>query len=178
MPKKVNIALWDSYSFTFTSFNFSSRTARNLLYSITYISLNCSLTLKIMSFIVRFQVLAAASMMFRVFWFVAPYSYVEGDWRYRGAYCLHHQGDETFITLMMEAVRTSVSSVQFNITTRRYIREESVLSCFRNSRTGGPIVDSRCCSTMRFRASHCLAAMSTGYPIVGNIFRSSHLWQY
>jgi hypothetical protein len=30
----------------------------------------------------------------RVFWDVAPYSHVELDRRFRGAYCLHYQGDE------------------------------------------------------------------------------------
>jgi hypothetical protein len=38
------------------------------------------------------QVLTAASMKFRVFWDVAPCSHVEVDRRFRGAYCLHHQG--------------------------------------------------------------------------------------
>jgi hypothetical protein len=29
-----------------------------------------------------------------VLWDVEPCSFVEIDWRFRGAYCLHHQGDE------------------------------------------------------------------------------------
>jgi hypothetical protein len=41
---------------------------------------------------VRFQVLTAASMKFRGFWDVAPCSHVEVNRRFRGAYCLHHQG--------------------------------------------------------------------------------------
>jgi hypothetical protein len=32
-------------------------------------------------------------LKFRVFWDVAPCSHVEMDRRFRGAYCLHHQGD-------------------------------------------------------------------------------------
>jgi hypothetical protein len=40
------------------------------------------------------QVLKAVVMKFRVFWEVAPFSHVEGDRRFRGAFCLHHQGDE------------------------------------------------------------------------------------
>jgi hypothetical protein len=32
-------------------------------------------------------------MKFRVFWDVAPCSHVEVYRRFRGAYCLHHQGD-------------------------------------------------------------------------------------
>jgi hypothetical protein len=43
----------------------------------------------------RFQVLTAVSMKFRVFWDVAPCSHVEVDWHYRGAYCLHHQGNDS-----------------------------------------------------------------------------------
>jgi hypothetical protein len=43
--------------------------------------------------IVRFQVLTAASMKMAVFWVVAPCSLVEVYRRFRGACCLHHQGD-------------------------------------------------------------------------------------
>jgi hypothetical protein len=62
---------------------------------------------------------------FRVFWDVVPCSHVEVDRRFRGAYCLHHQGDSS-----MEAVRTFETSVHFNVTARRYIPEDStVLNC-------------------------------------------------
>jgi hypothetical protein len=60
-------------------------------------------------------------MKFRVFWDVAPCSHVEFDRRFRGAYCVHHQG------LMMEVVRTSETSVKFNVTTGRYSPEDSKL---------------------------------------------------
>jgi hypothetical protein len=41
---------------------------------------------------VRFQVLTATSMMFRVvFWVILPCKMIV-DRRFRGAYCLHHQG--------------------------------------------------------------------------------------
>jgi hypothetical protein len=30
----------------------------------------------------------------RAFWDIAPYSPVGIEWRFRGAFCLHHQGDE------------------------------------------------------------------------------------
>jgi hypothetical protein len=73
---------------------------------------------------VRFQVFMAASMKFRVFWDVVPCSHVEVDRSFRGAYCLHHQGEE-FIALMMEAVHTSETSVNFNVTTWCYIQEDS-----------------------------------------------------
>jgi hypothetical protein len=33
-------------------------------------------------------------MKVAVFWYVAPYSLAEIDRRFRGAYCLHHQGDK------------------------------------------------------------------------------------
>jgi hypothetical protein len=49
-------------------------------------------------------------MKFRVFWDVAPYSHVEVDRR--------------FMALMMEAVRTSETSVHFKVSTRRYIPED------------------------------------------------------
>jgi hypothetical protein len=43
---------------------------------------------------VRFQVLTAASTKMTVFWDVALCSLAENDRRFRGAYCLHQQGDE------------------------------------------------------------------------------------
>jgi hypothetical protein len=43
---------------------------------------------------VRFQVLTALSLNMTVFWDVAPCSLVEVDRHFRGAYGLHHQGDE------------------------------------------------------------------------------------
>jgi hypothetical protein len=52
---------------------------------------------------------------------VAPCSLLRVDQRFRGAYCLKH-----FIALM-EAVRTSETSVYSNETTRRYIPEGSSL---------------------------------------------------
>jgi hypothetical protein len=65
----------------------------------------------------RFQVLTAASMMFRViFWDILPCKMIV-DRRFRGAYCLHHQG------WMMEAVRTSETSFD-NHFTRQYIPED------------------------------------------------------
>jgi hypothetical protein len=42
---------------------------------------------------VRFQVLMATSMKTAVFWVVAPCSLVDIDQSFRGAYCLHHEGD-------------------------------------------------------------------------------------
>jgi hypothetical protein len=61
-------------------------------------------------FQVRFKVLVAASMKVDVFWDVAPCSLVDIDWHFRGAYCLHHQGDE-------EAMRgtTSQKTVIFKL---------------------------------------------------------------
>jgi hypothetical protein len=42
---------------------------------------------------VGFQVLTAVSMKMAVFWVVAPYSLVQVYQRFRGPFCLHHQGD-------------------------------------------------------------------------------------
>jgi hypothetical protein len=54
------------------------------------------------------------------FWDNAPCSVMEVGRRFRGAYCLHHQGDEW---LTMEAASTSETSVNFYQTTRRNIPE-------------------------------------------------------
>jgi hypothetical protein len=60
-----------------------------------------------------------------VFWVVTPCSLVETDWCFRGA-----------IALMMEAVRTSETSVYFSETTLSYIPEgsrlQSILWCFKS----------------------------------------------
>jgi hypothetical protein len=70
-------------------------------------------------------------------WDIAPCSFVWGDRRFRGAYCLHHQGDELFLTLM-EAVRTSETSV-YSESTLRYIPEGSNLHtrCHKNLKSHG-----------------------------------------
>jgi hypothetical protein len=64
---------------------------------------------------VRFQVLTAASMMFRiVFWDILPCKIIV-DRRFR---------DVLLISLMMKAVRTSETSVD-NHFTRQYIAEDN-----------------------------------------------------
>jgi hypothetical protein len=65
-----------------------------------------------------------ASMKFRVFWDVEQCSHVEVDRHFRDVYCLQHQGNEA---QMMEGVCTSETSVNFNVTTWRYIPEYSKL---------------------------------------------------
>jgi hypothetical protein len=60
-----------------------------------------------------------------VCWDVAQCSVVEVYRRFRGAYCLHHQGDKWLIALMMEAVSTSETSINVYQTTRRNVPEES-----------------------------------------------------
>jgi hypothetical protein len=62
----------------------------------------------------RFQVLTAAGMKFKVFWDVAPCDHIESDWQ--------------FIILMMEAVHTSEMLIHFNMTTRHYIPDNSKLN--------------------------------------------------
>jgi hypothetical protein len=51
----------------------------------------------------------------RDFWYIAPYS-LEVYRRFRDAYYV--------ISLVMEAVHTSETSVHFNVTTGRYIPED------------------------------------------------------
>jgi hypothetical protein len=48
---------------------------------------------------VRFEVLMVMSMKMVVFWDVAPCSLVDTDPHFRGAYCLHHQDDETSVNI-------------------------------------------------------------------------------
>jgi hypothetical protein len=55
--------------------------------------MNKTQMLRILDF-VRFQVLTLMSMKMAVFGYVAPCSLVDTDSRFRGAYCLYHQGDE------------------------------------------------------------------------------------
>jgi hypothetical protein len=50
--------------------------------------------MKVVVFCVRFQVLTAASMKFRLFCDVAPCSHTEVDRHFRGVYSLQHQGDD------------------------------------------------------------------------------------
>jgi hypothetical protein len=99
-----------------------------------------------------FHVLTAASMKLRIFWDVLPCFLLNIDRRFRGSYCLHHQGEHgplsplvcpnftwtdrfvqnllsfrrgLFVFLMMEAVRTSETLVYSNGATRSYIPEGS-----------------------------------------------------
>jgi hypothetical protein len=72
----------------------------------------------------RFQVLTAMSMKVTVFWDVAPCSLVEVYQHFRGACCLHHQD---IITLMLEAVTTPETSVNFYQMTQCNILEDSHL---------------------------------------------------
>jgi hypothetical protein len=67
--------------------------------------------------LVRFQVLTAARIQFRVFWDVLPCSQADVDRRFRGAYCLHQ-------ALMMEAVCTSEMSVSIYFTIPQYFPED------------------------------------------------------
>jgi hypothetical protein len=63
-------------------------------------------------------------LMFRVvFWAILPCKMI-ADRRFRGAYCLHHQGWVLPPSLMKEAVRTSETSVD-NHSTRQYNPEDN-----------------------------------------------------
>jgi hypothetical protein len=69
----------------------------------------------------RFQILTAASMKMTVFWGVLQCSLADVYRRFKGACCLHYQGD-----LMMKA-STSEKSVKFYHTTRLSNPEDSHL---------------------------------------------------
>jgi hypothetical protein len=69
--------------------------------------------------------MAISMMMMTVLRDIALCILVESDRSFRGAYCLHHQGDESVIALMIEAVRTSDTSAHFYQNTRRNIPEDS-----------------------------------------------------
>jgi hypothetical protein len=65
----------------------------------------------------RFKILTATIMKLTVFWDVAPCSIIKIYRRFRGDYCLHHQG-------MMEAASASEKSVKLYQTTRCNIAED------------------------------------------------------
>jgi hypothetical protein len=70
---------------------------------------------------VRFQVTTAAIMKFKVFWDVGPCSHVE----------VHDVSEVRTASIiravMTKAVRTSETSAQFNMSTRRYFPDDSKL---------------------------------------------------
>jgi hypothetical protein len=69
----------------------------------------------------RFKRLTDTSMMFRaVFWVILPCKMIV-DRRFRGAYCLHHS------SLIMEAVRTTETSVDNHFIRQRYVLPPSLI---------------------------------------------------
>jgi hypothetical protein len=76
-------------------------------------------SLCLLNYYMRFQVLTAASKKFKVFWDVAPCSHVEVDRRFK------MRTASIIRVMMMESVRTSETSVNFNLTTRLYIPDDS-----------------------------------------------------
>jgi hypothetical protein len=67
----------------------------------------------------------AASMKMAVLWNVEPCSLVEVHRRFRGTYCIYHQGDDCPDD---GGRNTSESSVKFYHNTRRHIPEDSHLN--------------------------------------------------
>jgi hypothetical protein len=67
-----------------------------------------------------------------VLWVVAPCNLVEVYQLFRGPCCLHHQGNEALITLMMEAARTSEKLVNFYQITQFYNPEDIHLRTHRH----------------------------------------------
>jgi hypothetical protein len=74
-------------------------------------------SLPIEVYYMRFQVLTAASMKFRVFRDILPCSQIDVDRRFRGEW----------LDLMMEVAHTTETSVDIDLTTRQYIPEKSEL---------------------------------------------------
>jgi hypothetical protein len=68
-------------------------------------------------------------MKWRVFWNVALCSHVDVDdvLEVRTASIIRTMNEDAFIALMTVAVLTSETSVNFNLTTRRYVPEDSKL---------------------------------------------------
>jgi hypothetical protein len=62
------------------------------------------------------------SMKMTAFWNMVPCSLVDVEQCFRGVYCLYHQGDESLIALMMEAVCTS-EMLLYSDTTQCYVPE-------------------------------------------------------
>jgi hypothetical protein len=54
-------------------------------------------------------------------WDVAPCSHVEVDRRFRGAYCLHHQGNFFFLFLNIKRIISAVRRIKFVGATMLYI---------------------------------------------------------
>jgi hypothetical protein len=74
----------------------------------------------------RFQVLTAASINITAFWDIAPCSFVNVDRRFRGAYCLHHQGPDDrdskhsnyTVTVTDSIIRALMTDTVSTVTTR------------------------------------------------------------
>jgi hypothetical protein len=69
-----------------------------------------------------------------VFWDVSLCSLVEVYQRFRGAYCLHHQGALIIISLILEAASTCEILVNFYQTTQQNIPEDSHLHTYRREK--------------------------------------------
>jgi hypothetical protein len=58
----------------------------------------------------------AASMMMAVFWVVEPCSLIEVYRRFKGAFCLHHQGDDEEALVNMEMKLRVPQTVKYFLT--------------------------------------------------------------
>jgi hypothetical protein len=68
-------------------------------------------------------------MKMTVFWDIALCSVVDINQCFRGTYCLHHQGYELFISLMIEAVSSTERSVSICQTAQCYISGDRIKTC-------------------------------------------------
>jgi hypothetical protein len=85
------------------------------------------------------QALSNNILKMAVFWDVASCSLVHFDRCFEGAYCLHHQGDEQLVALMMEAISISETSVNIYQKTQRSLPEYSHLhTCSRQNLKSHP----------------------------------------
>jgi hypothetical protein len=70
---------------------------------------------QVTTYLVRFQVLTAASMKMTVFWHVAC-SLVEVYRRFRGAFCLHYQGDESSLFIDVHKINKNDTQIHPQLT--------------------------------------------------------------
>jgi hypothetical protein len=105
---------------------------------------------------VRFQVLTVANIKMTVFWEVAPCSLIEIERRFRGAYCLHRQGD--------------VSSQLVNSSGQSPVPHFGDLDLWRISGTGtvlSPNTSVFPCQSNHQRSIHLTSSLSSGAGTIG-----------
>jgi hypothetical protein len=85
----------------------------------SFLALPCSLFIisshsilgELITWWVRFQVLTVASVKVAIFWIVAPFSLVEVYLLFKGACCLHHQGDKHLSNARLHGATTQKTAI-------------------------------------------------------------------